>query len=580
MRWSLSGWTKCRTWFVVLVFVVVMSLVVGACTTGPLPAPPPGPEGVVGAQGFTVALDDLTVVGAAGVAPEGTRVHLKVAPTLVPEGLTGVDSAGTPFDISFEGGLQPGTPVTVSMKVADVSAEKLQTLFFVTQRSDTGRWEGLPVTVANGRASVTLDHFSGGWFGWGDKVRDWFVDQVRQFLKLGYPKPDCVGKTAVAGGREYSVDSDSGGVYACVSASGASLKTSITSNSPFVWRYRPTPGQGTGLQGEAPLELAGILTVALFDAMAGYDYADETVLVPGGKATITVKQGVTDTWTGARVDAGLGLVAVLVAGLDMAAAMASGQSPTTWLDAALKKAENANKIRQAAECMAGVVEGAGGEVEAKLGQIGNTVVSCAGNVMSELAGGFVGGVVGVVVGIVTSLIGLLVTQVWGLVSVLTGQNEARLHVTSKASAVVLSSEGIGSFTFGAREADVLAFLTPILGKPTVEGGVGGCEEAGFGYQNYARFGDLSVRFAAPDNSATSKRTLASWAVRLTSRQQGRLALAPGIPFGLTYDQLRAKYPKGGGLEHMDAWFAGGVWIVPGGPGEKTLVHAGGLDWCT
>ena len=327
------------------------------------------------------------------------------------------------------------------------------------------------------------------------------------------------------------------------------------------------------------MELAGILTLALFDAMASYEYASETVLVPGGSATIDVTPGVSDTHTNARVDAGLGLVAVLVAGLDMAAAMASGQTPTTWLESALDKAENANKIRTAAECMAGLVEGAGDDIDAKLGQLGNTVLNCAGSLLSELSGGFAGGVVGVVTGVVTSLSGLLVAQVWGLIGEMTGKNAVQAHVTSAPSTVVLSRTGIGPFTFGATESDVLAFLTPILGKPKQNGGAGGCEAAGSGYQNYADFGALSVRFAAHDNSPNSRRTLASWDVTLKSRKQGGLELATDIPFGLTSRQLQAKYPDGGGLEHMDAWFAAGVWIVPQTHDGQTLVHAGGLDWC-
>ena len=65
----------------------------------------------------------------------------------------------------------------------------------------------------------------------------------------------------------------------------------------------------------------------------------------------------TETRTAARVDAGLGLVAVLIAGLDMAAAMSTGQDPTNWLEGALKRVETAADIRDMVECMAGVVEG-------------------------------------------------------------------------------------------------------------------------------------------------------------------------------------------------------------------------------
>ncbi len=148
-------------------------------------------------------------------------------------------------------------------------------------------------------------------------------------------------------------------------------------------------------------------------------------------------------------------------------------------------------------------------------------------------------------------------------------------------ALLLTAAGLGSYAFGAPEADVLTMLTARLGKPTLSGGVGGCEAAGAGYQNYADFGRLRVRFAARDDSSKSPRTLESWNARMTVRQQDGLKLDPAIPFGLTLKQLQAKYPDGGGLEHMDAWFAAGVYLIP--PlklGEAETIHAGDLDWCT
>lgn len=146
---------------------------------------------------------------------------------------------------------------------------------------------------------------------------------------------------------------------------------------------------------------------------------------------------------------------------------------------------------------------------------------------------------------------------------------------------MLSSAGIGPFPFGAPEKDVLGFLKPALGTPTVQGGVGGCEAAGSGYQSYATFGGLRIRFAAQDNLSTSPRTLQSWDVRFTGAPKAPLALAKGIPVGKTLAQLKALYPTGGGLEHMDAWAAAGVIIVPPTKaGGETLVHAGDLDWCT
>ncbi|QLQ15863.1 MAG: hypothetical protein HZY73_09625 [Micropruina sp.] len=148
------------------------------------------------------------------------------------------------------------------------------------------------------------------------------------------------------------------------------------------------------------------------------------------------------------------------------------------------------------------------------------------------------------------------------------------------AALTLSADGLGPYRFGASEKDVLAALTARLGKPHLSGGVGGCEAAGFGYQNYADFGRLTVRFAAKDNLSKSPRTLQSWDARMTASQQDGLRLDPSIPFGLTLKQLKAKYPDGGGLEHMNAWFAAGVFLIPAEKaGDPEIIHAGDLDWC-
>ena len=338
-----------------VVVAVAVGMILAGCAVGPPPEPPAGPDAVVADDGFTVALDDITVEGDSAVAALGTGVHLRAAPGLVPPGLKGVET-GPAFDIALEGGLQPRTPVTVSFTLPETTRDHSM-LFFVTQRSDTEQWEGLPVVVQDGRAIVTMTHFSGGWFGWADQVGDWFLDQVKQFLKVGFPTPDCVGQTASAGGLAYGVSADGDGVHACVSAVSDRVTTTIHSATPFVWRFRPTPGEGTGLPAIPPLDLAGMATQLLFQLQSGGSYAKETVLVPGGSASILLAEGVTETRTAARVDAGLGLVAVLIAGLDMAAAMSTGQDPTNWLEGALKRVETAADIRDMVECMAGVVEG-------------------------------------------------------------------------------------------------------------------------------------------------------------------------------------------------------------------------------
>lgn len=147
--------------------------------------------------------------------------------------------------------------------------------------------------------------------------------------------------------------------------------------------------------------------------------------------------------------------------------------------------------------------------------------------------------------------------------------------------IVASNKGVGAFKFGAAESAVLAGLTPALGKPKTRTSAGGCEGAGGSYNLYATFGSLELRFAAKDLKASSPRVLASWTIRTTKASDGKIALASNVPFGLTLAQLQAKYPGGGGLEHMGAWAANGYVIIPPETaGQPTLITAGALDWCT
>jgi len=147
--------------------------------------------------------------------------------------------------------------------------------------------------------------------------------------------------------------------------------------------------------------------------------------------------------------------------------------------------------------------------------------------------------------------------------------------------IVASNKGVGAFKFGAAESAVLAGLTPALGKPKTRTSAGGCEGAGGSYNLYATFGSLELRFAAKDLKASSPRVLASWTIRTTKASDGKIALASNVPFGLTLAQLQAKYPGGGGLEHMGAWAANGYVIIPPETaGQPTLITAGDLDWCT
>jgi len=153
--------------------------------------------------------------------------------------------------------------------------------------------------------------------------------------------------------------------------------------------------------------------------------------------------------------------------------------------------------------------------------------------------------------------------------------------TSVPATITLNADGISSLPFGTAEQDVLNLMTAPLGTPTLNSAMGECEAAGGSWQEYAKFGDVTVRFGANDDSPNSPRFLASWTYRSTNPPTPPLALDPSIPFGLTLDQLQAQYPDGPNMDNMGAWYAGGVWIIPGvSDFPDTVVTGGDIDWCT
>jgi len=153
---------------------------------------------------------------------------------------------------------------------------------------------------------------------------------------------------------------------------------------------------------------------------------------------------------------------------------------------------------------------------------------------------------------------------------------------------MLFPEGVGTFQFGAPEAEVLNYLADALGDYTTEQEVGICGGIAGVYQNYAFFGDeLTVRFSADDEAAApdspkSPRYLMSWKYVSEEAPEPPLILSAQIPWGLTDDELMSQYPDGGELwEVIGAWFVGDVAIFPGWEEEpETELFAGQIDWCT
>ena len=150
------------------------------------------------------------------------------------------------------------------------------------------------------------------------------------------------------------------------------------------------------------------------------------------------------------------------------------------------------------------------------------------------------------------------------------------------SRIVLSGDGIGNFAFGSPKQAVSAYLTMALGAPAkpYPDSLGSCEGGAGRWGSLERYGDLEVMYYADDGSPNSPQTLASWTLNRDTQPDPPLALADGIPTGLTLAQLKARYPDGGDLEYMGVWFTGSVWIMPASESPRPMIFAGLIDWCT
>jgi len=149
--------------------------------------------------------------------------------------------------------------------------------------------------------------------------------------------------------------------------------------------------------------------------------------------------------------------------------------------------------------------------------------------------------------------------------------------------VALTPDGLAGFPFGANKTDVSAFLQQVLGAPDAPidpGSVGQCEGGAGLWGTHDTYGPLTVAYYATDASPKSPQLLASWSLSPYAAPKPPLVLSPDIPLGLTLDQLKAKYPNGGGLENVGAWFTGTAIIVPEQTDGTSGIFVGLLDWCT
>jgi hypothetical protein len=112
------------------------------------------------------------------------------------------------------------------------------------------------------------------------------------------------------------------------------------------------------------------------------------------------------------------------------------------------------------------------------------------------------------------------------------------------NAIVLSGTGIGKYKFGAAEKDVQRYLETALGKPDDAFLGPWCEIADDSEYSYSPYWEgFSVIYVAKDSSPDSPRTLAEWSFSLENGLPGELALPDDFPVGMSFAELKKKYPK-------------------------------------
>ena len=285
---------------------------------------------LVSEDGFILTLGDITVTGLPGVAPVGTRVTMSWIDD--PDAafiadLQGIESGPPVFGVSMDEGRQPASPITVSWKIPDGKGD-LSTLAFATRSTDTGLWSGIPVTVSGSLAYVSLDHLSWCWFGWDDNVVNWLIDQFTQSLDQTFDKPDCAGQPLTINGTQWTVATDNDGVFACLEDMGSQVGVTIHSADNKVWHYWPVFGEADGLKGVAPAQAGPMLTLGAYYAEERA-YPSETILVPGGTASIVPNEGVTYTFAQAQTDTMAWFVNTLIGSVDAVLGLAGVESLPT-----------------------------------------------------------------------------------------------------------------------------------------------------------------------------------------------------------------------------------------------------------
>ena len=484
----------------------------------------------VGADGFELTLGDVTAVGHAGVAPEGTDVALESVGQPTGGDLnTVLTNLGSSISLTLGDGLQPAIPIGLRFKIntSAISAEEWSndaTLVIVTE-SDDGT-VGLLETARDGEyLTATTEHltrFQPTQLNLAAALAG-ARDFVMQSLGLERPAPDCVGESAkAASGIEYKI-SYRGAVHPCISADGDTITVSLYAATMMPYRANSWPevtgGTVTSPDGEGML-------MAL--ANKWVPSASGGVLMGGGaSAQFDFSASNPPQFLEARQDAHMLIGAVLLNLIGIILNPLGGGA--AFMD----------KVGQL-DCLSGVVSAGRSETfdAATAAELFRTTLACAGTLSA--AASFP---IRLALGLIGAIPALFAGTAVGLYNEFTGRAVERINIEPDVIPWAISADGIGPFEVGETTWDDAEALPGFDGDASYFGFFGGCISGGwFGVGTI--YDGVSVLVAGPEATPGTLDVVSLGAYFRTSLAASVPAsTADGIQLGTSQDDVEKLYPN-------------------------------------
>lgn len=357
---------------------------------------------VVDPSGFTVTVDGVQVVGAAGVAPVGTEV---TARTTVPDLATFDDFAtvaGTGVEVILGDHLQPAAPITLTFtRSSSATQDPDGTVLAVVASTPDGGVELADARRQGDTVVVTTSHLS--WFTpvWV-AVEDFsqaLTEQVLTAMKVRSPRPNCF--TDDEGSRDGWTFAPVRQqlVWPCATVVDGRVEVTLANNSPEVWTLTADQDASPGLPTTTDIAGAALSAVAL----QLVDRTSEAPLVPGS----TVRFSLTDPQVPVTFTA------------EMDDAMTVTHAVTSAL-LAFVPAQKLEKVTRS-QCLIDAVTSTLGASDGPTGEWVAAVLDCFGEV--------VGGLTGALVSAVVSVPGTLTTLLDGIVRNIAGSDTFTVTLT-------------------------------------------------------------------------------------------------------------------------------------------------------